>query len=84
MDNSDTATIEANRLKSSFLPNNPVIIPIAVGPDVDLDELRKIATDPSNVLNVAVNQVSALANQIDSILQTACPPTRKSHNFSVI
>ena len=67
-DNVQNAVLSANRVKALFAPYNPCLFPVAILPDIDLDESRQIATDPSTVVAIqptATNDlVTPLFNQL--------------------
>lgn len=67
-DNTQQAVLNANRLKALYTPYNPCVYPVAILPDVDLDESRQIATDPATVLAVTSSQVSSFYSQMQSYL----------------
>ena len=62
------AVIQANIMKNAGVK----IVPIAVGPDVPLDELRKMATNPSDVELIPYNEIGSL-NRILQLIPKLCP-----------
>ena len=71
-DNLAAAVIQANVVKNADIK----IVPIAVGPDVPLDELRKMATNPLDVEYIAYNEIGRL-DRIRNIIPKLCHITSK-------
>jgi len=53
------------------------IVPIAVGRDVQLDELRKMATNPLDVQFVDFSELSRREDLVLQLLQKFCPIARE-------
>lgn len=68
-DNVQMAVLSANRVKSLFPPYNPCLYPVAILPDVDLDESRQIATDPSTVFGIEPTATNDIASRLWDFLQ---------------
>jgi len=49
------------------------VVPIAVGPDLLLDELRKMATNPSDVEFIAFSEIATREDLVLRLLQKFCP-----------
>jgi len=49
------------------------IVPVAVGRDVLLDELRKLATNPNDVDLIAFSEIGRQENLLLQLLQKLCP-----------
>jgi len=64
------AVISANIMKNAGIK----IVPIAVSPDVPLDELRKMATNPIDVEYIPYNQIGNL-NRAKLLMPKFCPST---------
>lgn len=62
------AVIQANIMKNYGIK----IVPIAVGRDVLLDELRKMATNPSDVQLMEYNEIGRREDLVLQLLQTLC------------
>lgn len=67
------AVIQANIMKNLGIK----IVPIAVGRDVLLDELRKMATNPSDVDYIEFSQIGRSENLVRQIQQSLCPIPRE-------
>jgi len=67
------AVIQANIMKNLDIK----IVPIAVGRDVLLDELRKMATNPQDVAYIEFSQIGRSENLVRQIQQSLCPIPRK-------
>jgi len=67
-DNLEEAVIQSNVLKNYGIK----IVPIAVGPDVPLDELRKMATNPLDVELIPYDQIGSM-NYIQQLIPKLCP-----------
>jgi len=67
-DDLTAAVISANIMKNAGIK----IVPIAVGPDVPLDELRKMATNPIDVEYIPYNQIGNL-NRVQLLIPKFCP-----------
>jgi len=49
------------------------VVPIAVGRDVLLDELRKMATNPLDVQLMQYNEIGRREDLVQQLLRTLCP-----------
>jgi len=49
------------------------VVPLAVGEDVILDELRKMATNPQEVQYVAFSELGRRPDLVQTIQQSLCP-----------
>ena len=67
-----SAVIQANIMKNAGVK----IVPIAVGPDVPLDELRKMATNPSDVELIMYNEIGS-SRGIVRLFPKLCPTARE-------
>ena len=70
--------IQANIMKNFGIN----IVAIAVGRDVPLDELRKMATNPTDVELILYNNFGRQANDIRRLQQKLCPvPSEQSIQY---
>jgi len=67
-DDLPAAVIQANIMKNAGIK----IVPIAVGPDVPLDELRKMATNPVDVELIPYDQIGSI-NLVLQLIPKLCP-----------
>lgn len=67
------AVIQANIMKNFGIK----ILPIAVGGDILRDELRKLATNPSDVELMQVNEVGRADALVRRIQERLCPVPRE-------
>lgn len=64
------AVIAANSIKNDRV----TIIMVGVGPDLSMEELRMLATDPSMVLNVnSYSDLVSIPGYVDRLVRNMCP-----------
>jgi hypothetical protein len=69
MDDESLAVIEANSIKNRDIN----IVGLGVGPDLDLNQIRQIVTDPSLVQQVTTQQLGSYASLLLNAIQSFCP-----------
>jgi hypothetical protein len=63
------AVVEANSIKNKGIN----IVGLGVGPDLDINQVRQIATDPSLVQQVTTQQLASFATLLLNAIQSFCP-----------
>ena len=69
MDDSVMANIEAGNIKNKRIN----VVALGVGDDLDLNQIRQVATDPEQVKQVAYGDLANYTNLFVNSIQSFCP-----------